>query len=152
MNFQSIVTINNIIINRKNMHRSFEPCFFYYFFFFMLSIVKSFKILHKQNGYGFILESFAFEMMQTVASIIKQNIWSCKINLIFSICCYYGIIQFLCFRSSARIKIFIFIINMHRRTIINSQSNNIFTTATVRPQIWYFLVIFSIFVLQVAFL
>ena len=91
MNFQSIVTINNIIINRKNMHRSFEPWFFYYFFF-MLSIVKSFKILHKQNGYGFILESFAFEMMQTVASIIKQNIWSCKINLIFSICYYYGII------------------------------------------------------------
>ena len=57
MNIRKIVSINNITINRKRMHikhaHLFNPVFF------MLSIVKSFEVLPKNNGYRFISESFA---------------------------------------------------------------------------------------------
>ena len=51
--YLKIISINNIIINRKICTYLFNP------FFFVLLIVKSFEMLPKHNGYGFISESFA---------------------------------------------------------------------------------------------
>ena len=53
MNIQKMVSINNVIINKKGCTYPLNPVFF------VLSIVKCFKILPKHNGYGFISESFA---------------------------------------------------------------------------------------------
>ena len=56
MNIQNIVSIKNIIIKLKTCVYPFNPVFF------MLLILKSFEILPKHNGYGFIFESFALNL------------------------------------------------------------------------------------------
>ena len=62
--------------------------------FFMLSIVKSFEIFFKHNGYGFMSESFALncyiftELTNKKLLLFFKAFFSglCKINSIFSFC------------------------------------------------------------------
>ena len=52
INIPNIANINSITMNRKTIHLSIYACFY-------AINIKSFEIFTKNNGYGFISESFA---------------------------------------------------------------------------------------------